>query len=201
MPRFYDFFISEDLKNRAEELGWSAESLEASVKTLEADKWGELKRKIDSARENHDVLAFRGGDHELNRKAFSDSRMDIVLHPGKGRKDSGMNHVDAKKAAENNVAIGFSIREVPEERKKQSQILGKWRRNLKLCKKYDAAYLLTTDAEEIQELRASRDLASVISTLGCNGRNAVSEFPENILKKNLKAQSDSEIRPGHEAVE
>lgn len=201
MPASHDFFISENLRDKAEELSWDAESLDASVEILEADDWGELKQKIDSARENYDILAFRGGNHKLNRKAFSEPRMDVVLHPGKDRKDSSMNHVDAKKAAENDVAIGFSLREIPENRKRQSQILAKWRRNLKVCKKYNAPYLITTEARKLSDLRAPRDLAAIISSLGYDGKNAVSEFPEKILKKNLKAQSDSQIRPGHEVVE
>jgi ribonuclease P/MRP protein subunit RPP1 len=201
MQHFYDFFIPEKMRHKAEELGWSEDGLEASVKILEADDWGELKGKIDSAREIYDLLAFRGGDHDLNRKAFSESRMDIVLHPEKGLKDSGMNHVDAEKAAENNVAIGFSLRRVPENPKKQSQYLSKWRRNLKLCEKYGAPFILTTEAEKLSDLRAPRDMAAIISSLGYEGRKAVSEFPGNILRKNLKAQKDSQIRPGHKVVE
>jgi ribonuclease P/MRP protein subunit RPP1 len=201
MPEFHDFFVSENLRDDAEELGWSEESQNGSVKVLEADDWGELKRKIDSAREDYDVLAFRGGDHELNRKAFSESRMDVVLHPGKDRKDSGMNHVDAKKAAENDVAIGFPLKEVPDNPKRQSQELTKWRRNLKLCEKYGTQYLITTEARKLSELRAPRDLAAVISSLGYDGKKAVSEFPGKILEKNIKAGSDSQFRPGHEVVE
>jgi ribonuclease P/MRP protein subunit RPP1 len=127
--------------------------------------------------------------------------MDVVLHSGKGRKDSGMNHVDAEKAAENDVAVGFSIKEVPEDSKRQSQKLNEWWRNLKLCEKYDAPYIITTEAEEFSNLRKPRDLASVIDSLGYDGVKGVKQHPEKILKRRKKAQSDSEIRPGHEVVE
>lgn len=198
---FHDFFISQELKEEAEEFNWSSKSVNISVKILEADKWGELKRKINDNREDYDILAFRGGDHELNRKAFSDERMDVVLHPDHGRKDSGMNHVDAEKAAENNVAVGFPLKDVPNGSKRQSQKLNKWRRNLKLCEKYDAPYVITTEAVEESELRKPRDMASIINSLGYNGNKAVSKFPEEIIEMRIKAQKDSQIRPGHEVID
>lgn len=201
MPRFHDFFISQELQEEAKSFGWNNESINNSVKILKADDWGELKRKIGQNREEYDILAFRGGNHELNRKAFSDSRMDVVLHPEKGRKDSGMNHVDAEKAAENKVAVGFSLKSLPEDSKKQSQTLTKWRRNLKLCQKYNAPYIITTEAESFSELRNPRDLASVINSLGFEGTKGVKHYPNKILERREKAQSDSEIRPGHEVIE
>ncbi|QGA80739.1 RNase P subunit p30 family protein [Candidatus Nanohalobium constans] len=201
MPQFHDFFINPGLEEEAEELGWSNGSISASVKILEANDWGELKQKINENRENYDILAFQGGNHELNRKAFSTPKMDVVLHPGKGRKDSGMNHVDAEKSAENDVAVCFSLREVPGDSKRQSQVLGDWRRNLKLCEKYNAPYILTTEAESSHQLRAPRDMAAVISSLGYDGRKAVSEVPGKILEKNLEARRKSSDYAGHEVVD
>jgi ribonuclease P/MRP protein subunit RPP1 len=201
MTEFHDFFISQNLQEEAEAFGWSSKSINSSVKILEADDRGELKRKISQNREDFDILAFRGGNHELNRKAFSDSRMDVVLHPEKGRKDSGINHVDAEKAAENNVAVGFSLKSLPEDSKKQSQALTKWRRNFKLFKKYNAPYIITTEADGFSELRNPRDLASVVNSLGFEGVKAVKQYPSKILERRKKAQSDSEIRPGHEVIE
>lgn len=199
MTDFYDFLISGSLKEKASELNWNPEKV--SVKVLEADDRGELKKKIQRSREDYDILGFRGGDHELNRKAFSDERMDVVLHPGKGRKDSGMNHVDARKASQNHVAVGFSLKQLPEDPKRQSQELTKWRRNLKLSERYGTPYLLTTEADMFSDLRKPRDLAAVINSLGYNGVKAVSKVPKKILEENRKAQSSSRIRPGHEVVE
>ena len=201
MTIFHDFFINPELKDRAEELGWSSESIDATVKVLEADDWGGLKQKIQENREDYDVLAFRGGDHELNKKAFSTPKMDIVLHPEKGRKDSGMNHVDTERAAENNVAVGFTLKQVPEDGKRQSQTLSKWRRNLKLCEKYDTPYIITTEAEKKFEIRKPRDLAAVIKSLGGRELKSVAKYPEEILEENRKARSSKTRKAGVELVE
>ena len=201
MPQFHDFFIKPELKESAEKFGWSSESVECSVKIIEAENWGELKQKINKNRENYDILTFRGGDHELNRKAFSTPKIDVVLHPEKDRKDSGMNHIDAHKAAENNAAVGFTLKQIPADSKKQSQLLSKWRKNIKLCEKYDTPYLITTEAQKESDLRKPRDLAAVIKSLGGQGNKPVSTYPENILEKNLEAKENETDYSGVEVVE
>ncbi len=131
MTEFYDLCLretSEEMKELAEELGWTATSCDFDTVFLEADDWGELKRKIGDARNDADVLVFKGGDEELNRKAAEDTRVDVILHPERDRKDSGINHVVAEEAAENEVAIGFDLRGLRTGRKNQSHVLKHWRR-------------------------------------------------------------------------
>jgi ribonuclease P/MRP protein subunit RPP1 len=183
MPRFYDLCIqnkSEEVTSKMEELGWETPKLETVF--LEADDWGELKRKIERNQEAN-VLVFKGGDEKLNRKAVEDSRMDILLHPEKGRKDSGFNHVLAKEASRNNVALGLDFKMLDTSNKTRSHIFRHWQRNLMLCEKYDAPYIVTSSAEEKYDLRAPRDLASIINSLGYTGKKAVSDHPEKIINR------------------
>ena len=201
MNSFHDFFINSKLKETAEEFGWTTESIQASVKKLEAKEWGELKKKIQRNRENYDILGFKGGNHELNRKAFSTPKIDVVLHPEKGRKDSGMNQIDAKQAAKNQVAIGFSLKQIPDKNKKQSQKLSKWRRNIKICKKYDTPYIITTEANKKNQLRRPRDLAAILKSLGNQSNKPVAEHPGKILEKNLETRGKKTSNAGHEVVE
>ncbi len=201
MTRFYDLCLREtssDIDEFAEELGWNATSCGLETVFLEAGDWGELKRKIGETREDADVLVFLGGNEELNRKAVGDTRVDVLLHPEKGRKDSGINHVISKDAAENQVAIGFDLQQLMNGQKKRTHVLGHWRRNLKLCEKYDVPYVLTSGAREKLELRAPRDLASIIDSLGSNGKKAVSDFPAKILERNNRVDEDGFVRPGME---
>lgn len=196
---YYDLCLrdtSEETKQKAEELGWEATNCNLETVFLEADEWGELKRKIGEERNSADVLIFRGGDEQLNRKAAEDSRVDILLHPEKGRKDSGINHVVAKEAAKNSVAIGFDLRMLDASSKTRSHILRHWSRNLMLCDKYDAPYVITSGAGDRYELRAPRDLASIIDSLGYDGSKAVSEYPEKILERSRLVNEDGFVRPG-----
>lgn len=182
---------SEEVNHKAQELGWK-DPESYSTCFINAENWGELKKKIQRNREKHHVLVFLGGDEQLNRKATSDPRIDILLHPEKNRKDSGLDRTAVKQASENNVVIGFDFSQLLVSPKKKVQILSKWRKNLRLCEKHDTKYLITTSAKEKYDLRAPRDLKSIIDSIGYSGREAI-EIHEKILSKNLdKPESPSE---------
>lgn len=178
-------------------LGWTSTNCDYKTVFLEADEWGVLKRKIGEERNNADILVFKGGDEELNRKCVEDPRLDVLLHPEKGRKDSGINHVIAEEAAKNQVAIGFDFSELKSsEGKKRTHILSAWRRNLKLCDKYNTPYIITSGASEIYGLRSPKDLASVIESLGFEGEKAVSVYPSAIVRRFQTEKEDGFVSPG-----
>lgn len=204
MPAFYDLCLrdsSEKMKIKAEELGWTATNCELETVFLNQDKWGELKQAVRDKREEADLLVFLGGNEELTRKVSELPQLDIILHPEKDRKDSGIDQVVAEQAAENSIAIGFDFSMLRGSRKRKSHILGHWRRNLKLCEKYDAPYIITSGAEDRLELRNPRDLESIINSLGFDGRKAVSKYPKNIVDRAAKVRDDSFVRPGVEVEE
>jgi len=175
---------SEEVIRKSQEIGWEDPS-EYSTIIIEAEDWGELKRKIGKHREKNTVLVFSGGNEKLNRKAVSDPRMDIILHPGKGRKDSGFDELMARKASKNNVALGLDFSNIPDRAKKKVHILSNWRKNLRLCEKHDAPYLITTNADKKYGLRAPRDLEAFVNSLGYDGSQAISQN-QKIVEKNSK---------------
>lgn len=183
---------------KAKEIGWNTTNCSLNTVFLEADDWGELKRKIRENREEADILIFEGGDEELNRKACETSKLDILLHPEKDRKDSGLNHVMAEAAADNNVAIGLDFTQLEESGKGRMHVLAHWRKNLKLCEKYNAPYLITTGAKERHQLRGPRELKALIDSLGHSGRKAVSEVPGQIIDRAERSKIDENVRPGVE---
>lgn len=203
MPEFYDLCLretAEEVGELAEELGWTATNCDFTTVFLEADNWGELKKKIKENRDSADVLVFKGGDVQLNRKAAEDARIDILLHPEKNRKDSGIDHVIAEEAAKNKVAIGFDLQQLMKNKKQQTHTLTAWRKNLQLCKKYSTPYILSSGAREKLDLRAPRELAAIINSLGFKGNKAVSTYPEKILERAEKVDKDGFIRPGEEVI-
>lgn len=196
MTDFHDFFINSEI----DELhNWSRQATELNTVILEASDWGELKRKIGENRKEADILAFRGGDEELNRKAVEEPRLDILLHPEKNRENSGLNHILAEKAAENSVAIGFDFSYLYGS-SRRDLVMKDWRKNLKLLEKYDAPYITTTRASKLDEIRAPRDLAALINELGGKGLKSVKDAPSEILERVEKRNSDEFVRPGVEEV-
>jgi RNase P/RNase MRP subunit p30 len=104
----------------------------------------------------------------------------------------------AEAAADNNVAIGLDFTQLEEQGKSRMHTLAHWRKNLKLCEKYDTPYLITTGAEEKHQLRGPRELKSLIDSLDYSGRKAVSETPKKILEKAEKSKSEENVRLGVE---
>ncbi|HEQ78594.1 MAG TPA: hypothetical protein ENI78_03110, partial [Euryarchaeota archaeon] len=68
----------------------------------------ELIREIISSKK-FDIIVVHGGRAEINRSAVSDSRVDVLAHPWLGRRDSGVDAVVAREAADNGVAIELCI--------------------------------------------------------------------------------------------
>ncbi|MFB6202998.1 MAG: RNase P subunit p30 family protein [Candidatus Nanohaloarchaea archaeon] len=188
--------VTEEMIREAERKGWDPESFGTETVFLSARDWGCLKREIRERREEADVLVYEGGDEEMNRKVCGDSRLDILIHPGKGRKDSGFNHVMAEEAAENRVALGLDFSRLWTSDREQSHVMSEWRRNLKICEKYGVDYVLTTKPEDRYELRAPRDLAAILNVLGHDGEAAVTGNPGEIISRNRERTEDSFVRPG-----
>jgi len=179
-----------EILEKAQEIGWKDPTTYNS-KILKADDWGEIKRKISKFRDNYTLLIFSGGNEKLNRKAVSDTRIDILLHPEKGRKDSGFDEPMAKKASKNNVALGLDFSEMPESQKKRVHLLSKWRKNLRLCEKHNTPFLITTNPREKYDLRAPRDLKAFIDSLDYNGAKALKKSQE-IVQKNEEKLNEGE---------
>lgn len=186
MSNFYDLTLRKtdaEIQELASDLGWTKTNCGLNTVFIEAESWGELKGKIGNEKGGQNILVFKGGDADLNRKAAESSSIDIILHPEKGRKDPGIDHVIAEKASENNVAIGFDFRQLEKSAKSQTHVIKHWVKNLELCEKYDTPYVISSGAENKYQLRAPRDLKSVIDSLGFDGGKAVSDYPENIVER------------------
>ena len=87
-------------------------------------------------------IVFSSDDDELNRKILEKEKIDVLLLNLKGKKDrqkqreSGLDHVMAKLAKKNNVAIGVDFNEILESNgKMKAEILARVRQNIKICNK------------------------------------------------------------------
>jgi len=153
---------------------------------IKAKNKEELKAQIEKYRRKVEIIAVYGGDYEINRLACEDNRVDILYHPELGRNDSGLDHICIKSAAENNVAIEINFNEILKS-KNRAKILSFMRKNIKLCKKYEAKIIITSGATEKWEMRAPRELASIGYVLGLDLKDAidaVSINPETKINEN-----------------
>ena len=88
-------------------------------------------------------IIVKAQDDNFNRKILEYGKFDVLLSPELGKRkdslkqmDSGLNHVLAKIAAKNNVAIGIDMDEISKlERKERAKVIGRIIQNIKICRK------------------------------------------------------------------
>jgi len=202
--------FSEYFEGRARLEKLKAETAKAQQETgieillgFEARSTQELRR-LAGMRRMFDVLLAHGGDIAMNRAAVETREVDILTHPEHGRYDSGMNHVMARLAKENEVAIEINFREILTANKKtRSRTLASMRDNIALARKYKMPIILCSGAISHFELRDPLCMASMAELLGMapeQAKAALSAVPAGIVEKIKKRKSEKWIMPGVEIV-
>ena len=148
----------------------------------------DLKRKVGKFRNKVDILMVNcGGDVKINRAACEDPRVDILLQPYKGRRDSGINHVLAKKAAENSVAIELNLKYLLKTGlRHRFRVLNQFRHIVDLQRKFNFPVIITSDATSIYDLRTPQDLIAIAQCFGMTeyeAEYAISKTPQKIIER------------------
>lgn len=155
-------------------------------------------------RRRFDILLARGGSLKMNRAAVEIAEVDILSHPSYERKDAGIDHVYAKFAAQNHVALEINFREILITNKKsRSIVLGNMKEIVKLAKKYKTPLIISSGAISHWELRDPQVLASFVMQLGLNlkeAKQAISTVPLKIIKRIEERKKKSWIKPGVKMV-
>ena len=151
----------------------------------------DLKNKVQKFREHNDVVIVNGGNIKVNRAACEDPRVDILAHPYKSRRDSGINHILAKKASENNVAIELSINSIIRTRLSlRAKILSQFRQILKLQRKFKFPLIITSNAYSIYDLRTPEDIIAFADCL----EMTPDEITSSLFKNPMDIIERSKIR-------
>ena len=128
------------------------------IETGKPQDIGKIARK---ARKGAEIVMVKGGDLEINRRACETPEVDILCHPESGREDPGFDHVMARLARKNGVAIEFSFRSLlMSYGKGRSRIFEAMRENAKVVRKYNAPFVLTSGAISRWDLRSPSELIS-----------------------------------------
>lgn len=113
-------------------------------------------------------------DYDTNRKLVESKKVLVLVNPHVNTaKDSlhfrsgGLDHVLCNLANKNGVAIGFSLDSLA-----NSVMLGRFKQNIRLCRKYKVKMLFFSFAKSKYELRAVQDILSLLRVLGMTGNEA-----------------------------
>ena len=148
----------------------------------------DLRNNIQKFREKEDVLIVNGGNLKINRAACEDPRIDILAHPYKKRRDSGINHILAKKAAENEVAIELSIDPIIKTKfSLRAKMISHFRQIIKLHRKFEFPIIISSNAYSKYDLRTPNDIIALAQCIGMSEKEAedsLSKIPLNIIGRN-----------------
>ena len=157
---------------------------------------------IGKYRNSVDVLVVHGGDENINRAAVENRNVDILAHPATP-KDSGLNHVLAKSASDNNVAIEFNLDAIFKGRGgRRVHALSHFRKNVQIARKFDVPMILTSNAASYFDLRAPREMVALAGLFGMDkdeAISAISTVPAGIIARNR--QGSRFIREGVEVID
>lgn len=146
----------------------------------------ELKSGLSKLRD-FDYVVVHGGDEHINRLAVSDERVDVLAHPERGRKDSGVDSFIARQAGKNGVAIEVNLRNLILARENHRvNALKNVERNLTLSRKYGFDIVVTSGAKSRLELRSGDGVSQLLKLLGFNDSEAEAAMltvPKGILEK------------------
>ncbi len=166
---------------------------------FEATNKIELKKLLNRRRE-FDLLLVRGGTNFMNRIAVENRGVDILTHPDYERKDCGINHVLARLAKENEVAIEINFREVlNSEGLARKNVLANHMEIIRLYKKFRFPLIISSGALSHWQIKDPKVLISYLVTLGLEmkeAKEALRESPRKIIERAKEWRSEKWIMPG-----
>lgn len=146
----------------------------------------EFGEKLRAMHDKWDYLVVPGGGDIINRLAVGDDRVDMLLHPDLGRKDSGVDSFIAREACENEVAIGVNLGGLIAARGSyRINLCRNIQRNLELSRKYGFDLIATTGARSRYDLRSGESVYGLLLWLGFGeeeAARAMYDVPMSVLE-------------------
>ncbi|MEM5815293.1 MAG: RNase P subunit p30 family protein [Candidatus Aenigmatarchaeota archaeon] len=170
----------------------------------EATTKKELKILLNRRKEL-DLILGRGGELNLNRIFLETKGVDVLTHPSFQRKDCGINHVSARYAKENEIAIEINFREVlNSEKRERAQVMKNHKEIIKLYKKFKFPLITSSGALSHWQIKDPKILISYLVSLGLEiyeAKKALKDYPKKIIERSKEWKSEKWIMRGVKSVD
>ncbi len=167
---------------------------------IRVERVAKLTKEVSRLRGKTEIIIIGGGDEDMNRAAVENGKVDILAHPTAHGKP--LNHVLAKAAADNGVAVDFNMDALIMQRgSSRMKVLTAMRQNLMLVRKYNIPMVITSNARSHYDLRSPREMIALAMFFGMTqdeALHALSVVPQGIIRRNTNSNS---IMEGVEVVE
>lgn len=141
-------------------------------------------------RDKTKLISVLGCDLGINRAVCENRRIDVLSRPYFKQRSCGINHVLAKEAFENNVAIELCFNDILSSYLSyRAKIMAHFREIIKLHQKFKFPLIITTGSSSIWDIRSPRDISAVFKSLGLSYEeldNCFFDYPKSIVEFNEK---------------
>lgn len=181
-----DFLNAVDFKNDLEN------SLDGIIEfnyTLEikSSNINDIQKSVNKFRKKASCISVVGGNLKVNRSTLENIKVDVLSRPYLRRYDSGLNHVLAKEAVKNNVAIELCFKDVLKSYlSHRSKVISNFKDIYTLYRKFDFPLVLSSRAESVFDIRTTHDFVAFFKQTGLTDAeiNKSFETSSNILEYN-----------------
>ena len=174
--------LKEDLSENLEETISFDYTLE--IKSTNID---EIRKNVNRFRSKALCISVVGGDLKVNRAVLENVRVDVLSRPYMKRYDSGINHILAKEAVYNNVAIELCFKDILRTYlAPRAKVISNFRDIYTLYRKFDFPLILSSRAESVFDIKTTHDFISVFKQTGLTDEEIYKSFKtaEGILEFN-----------------
>ncbi|TFG06017.1 MAG: hypothetical protein EU536_00305 [Promethearchaeota archaeon] len=160
----------------------------------------DLKEKVKSLRNNVDIIAVRSKSEDKNVyiNAILDKRVDLISL-GEDREFNALEYSHFKMARENAKVVELSIRSLLEEGKQKSRLMRLMNKSCLQLLRAKTPFILSSGGQSRWDLRAPGELialAGLVKIPEKRALRALSEYPEQLIKKVLMIRDPNYIMAG-----
>ena len=154
---------------------------------IKSNNINEIRNIVNKFRNNSSCISVIGGDLKVNRATLENIKIDVLSRPYLRRYDAGINHVLAKEAVKNNVAIELCFNDVLRTyRSHRSKVISNFNDIFTLYRKYDFPLILSSRAESVFDIKTPYDFIAFFKQAGLSDEEIEKSFESsaNIIKFN-----------------
>ena len=164
--------LSDELKDNLKDIITFNYTLE-----IKSTNINEIRKAVNKFRNDSLCISVIGGDLKVNRAVLENVKIDVLSRPYLKRYDSGLNHILAKEALKNNVAIELCFEDILKSYlAPRAKIISNFRDIYTLYRKFDFPLILSSRAESIFDVKTTQDFVSVFKQTGLSDDEIVSAF-------------------------
>ena len=164
--------LSDELKDNLKDIITFNYTLE-----IKSTNINEIRKAVNKFRNNALCISVIGGDLKVNRAVLENVKIDVLSRPYLKRYDSGLNHILAKEALKNNVAIELCFEDILKSYlAPRAKIISNFRDIYTLYRKFDFPLILSSRAESIFDVKTTQDFVSVFKQTGLSEDEIITAF-------------------------